>query len=115
MPFLMVLYVNNADDVRGMVGAINESDLTPDNLRIAGVYRWPTRDQLSCTGFCTNRNRMSPWKRNIRGYTECGTCGGRHVHTRRWFIGALLDYLGINLMPRSKTPKVFQNPQGWGK
>lgn len=115
MPFIVMLYVPDADDVRGLVKAISESDLTTDHIRTAGIYRWPLKADLSCQGFCSNKNHASPWRRNVRGHMECGVCGGRHVHTRKRFIGALLDYLGMNLLPRSNTPKVFQNPDRWGR
>jgi hypothetical protein len=120
MPFVVMLYAPDADALRDIPKRMDAGEITSgppleSRAKTVGIYRWPLKGDLSCRGYCSNKNHMSPWRRNVRGHMECGTCGGRHIHTRKRFIGALLDYLGVNLLPRTTTPKVFQNPDGWGR
>lgn len=109
MPFIAIVYASTPTQAQ----QIRKRYETGDAGQIVGVYHWPSRDSLTCKGFCS-RKGLQPWSRNRHGWIECGICKGRHVDTRKRFIGALLDYLGCNILRRDKTPKAFQNPQGWG-
>lgn len=100
MAFMVIVYCTTNDDAQRLVD--------DENYRAVGVYRWPSKKELSCGGQCLNG-----WSRNPRGYIVCGGCGGRHKHTTRRFIKSLFDYLGCNFLPRDATPRLFQNPETW--
>lgn len=78
-----------------------------------GIYRFPSPDDAPhppCTGM-PHRG----WTRDqAGGFMRC-ECGGRHPRWRSRFVGALLDNLGYNLMPRDKTSKLFRNPKTHGR
>ena len=109
MPYLAIVYVADAHTANRIVERYSPGDAG----RLVGLYAYPKNVALQCRGFCANKNAASPWRRSPRGFMVCGVCGGRHIHTRRRLIGALFDYLGVNRLPRVKTPGAFQNPKGW--
>jgi hypothetical protein len=108
MPFLAIVYVRD----RTAADRIVERYAHGDAGRIVGLYNWPKKDELTCKGFCATRRGMG-WSRHREGHMICAVCGSRHIQTRRRLVGALLDYLGVNLMKRSTTPPAFRNPEGW--
>lgn len=109
MPFLAIVYLPDRQSADSMM---SPDVLLPKGVKLVGVYEWPRKEQLTCKGFCATRKGMG-WSRHRKGHMVCVVCGGRHVHTRRRFVGALLDYLGINLLDGGSTPPAFRNPEGW--
>lgn len=109
MPYLAIVYV--PDDMTAE--AIRERhSMTTTEGRLVALHEWPRKEDLTCRGFC-NDGKLSPWIRAPKGYIVCGICGGRHVHTRRRLLAAIRQYLGVNMLPRDKTPGAFVNPEGW--
>lgn len=106
-----MVYADDADTAR----AIRDQHTPATGGKVVGLYRFPAKDDCTCTGSCSRRTNGG-WTRHAKGgHMICGGCGKRHQDTRKRLIGSLLDYLGINLLPRDKTPKLFQNPFGWGR
>jgi hypothetical protein len=100
MAVLVVLYMDDDADT-------SWTDLH-HNARTIGVYDFP---KLADVGHTCTGTMHGGWLRNEDGYIVC-VCGGRHPEWRKRFLGALRDYLGYNLLPRAKTPRIFQNPEG---
>jgi hypothetical protein len=82
-----------------------------DAGRIVGLYEFPNRSELECTGHCV-RKGSGAWRRDKLGFMKCGICGSRNVNVRRWLVGHLFDLLGANLYP--DAPKLFRTPEGYG-
>lgn len=59
---------------------------------------------------------MVGWGRHSdSGHMVHVDCGRRTPRWREALSRGLFDTLGINLLKRSATPTLLQNPQGWGK
>ena len=100
----MIIYARRAEQVRDIVRQHPAATI--------GVYDYPKKPEV-CSGFSTScPTRASTWKRMPEGHMA-HACGRRHKDWRRRFIGSLFDILGMNLLPRGRTPASFQNPQGW--
>lgn len=107
MPFLAVVWCADPDEVQ-RVHAHYTIDDAPG--RLVGVFRYPVRAELKCTGSCTE-GKMSRWTRDPKGFMKCAVCGGRHRKTRSRVIGALFDHLGANLL--KNPPAVMRTPEGY--
>ena len=112
MGILVMVYATDADAARRVHDAFPSTDA---RHKTVGIYEFLNRDQAAemdpptCDG---TPHRPMSWTRSLtRGFMTC-SCGGRHPAWRSRFIGAVLDNLGYNLMPRSRTPRLFQNPPG---
>lgn len=103
MPFLVVLYAADREHADMLV--THNSYVS----RPVGMYRIPTRSEPTCSGLCNEYG----WKRALSG-RWVHACGRLRRGWRRTFAVALMDTLGINLLPRKKTPAMFRNPEGWG-
>jgi hypothetical protein len=108
MPFVALVYVTEREHVRAIVDRYSSGDAG----RIVGVYTIPRAGTVStCNGWC----KEGPgWKRDDSG-VMVHACGGRPRDWRARIRISLLDTLGINRLPRSRTPAMFQNPEGYGK
>ena len=107
MPFLVVIHTDDPDEVRALTSG----------HRVVAVYRMPKRDVPTCAGNCgRNRRHITGWGRHSdSGHMVHADCQRRTPAWRKTLSGGLFDALGINLLKRDRTPKLFQNPQGWGK
>lgn len=108
MPYLVMLVVKDIDTAQGIAGGFSSTDVRP-----VGVFRYPSKEECRCRGFCSGKRHMSAWRRHRDGHMVCAECGYRHRDIRRRIIGALFDYLGANLM-RITPPATFQTPNGYG-
>ena len=118
MPFLAIVWCRDRDAVREVYAANHPDakriDRTPPSRRIVGIFAFPRKDELTCTGFCTARGRkIGGWSRHIRGWMICAICGNRHRDTLKRLRGSLFDYLGANLM-KDKAPAAFRTTPGYG-
>lgn len=112
MPFLALVYVRDADAARALIQEHRNSDSTG---KVVGLYRLPAHDEKLCRGWCVGKRGMNPWRRHQPGgFMICGVCGNRHKDSFRRAIGGLFDSFGINLLPRNRTPRAYQNPETWG-
>jgi hypothetical protein len=113
MPFLTIVWCRDPDAVRKVYAANHPEDET--GHRIVGVFSFPRKEELTCTGFCTARGwKVGGWTRHIRGWMICGVCGQRHRDTFKRLRGSLFDYLGANLMG-DKAPALFRTTPGYGR
>jgi len=103
-----MVYVDGRDDL------LSATELVEDHMpeaRVVGWFRYPTRRELTCRGFCVD-GKLSPWTRDRSGFMKCAVCGGRHRKTRSRVIGALFDLLGANLL-NNRAPAAFRTPDGY--
>lgn len=80
--------------------------------RIVGLYNFPNRAELKCSGTCTRKN-SGAWSRSPLGFMKCSICGSRNKRLRRWFVEAMFDWFGANLIGDS-APALFRTPDGYG-
>jgi hypothetical protein len=111
MPFLAIVYARDADELRHFRDAHEET--WGDTGQLVGVYRLPSSKESTCSGSCS-RGRTAGWTRHKDGHMM-HSCGRRHPDTRKRIHVTLMDMFGINLLRRKNTPKLFQNPEGYGK
>jgi hypothetical protein len=105
MPFIVVQYVKTATEARKIAAE------TPG---VVGVYSLPRAEQVEvCPGF-NGGCRVTSWTRDHTTGVMMHACGKRTRDWRKRIRGSLFDTLGINLLPRTRTPRMFQNPEGWG-
>jgi hypothetical protein len=107
MAFLVVVHSDDPEEVR----TLNSEH------RVVGVYRLPAREVATCAGNCgRSRRHLTGWGRHSdSGHIVHADCRQRTHAWRKTLSGALFDALGINLLKRTNTPTLFQNPEGWGK
>jgi len=111
MPFLVITHVSTIEDAKTIMNA------TPRGVggaRVVGVYRYPDRNELVCPGIAGGC-KGTTWRRAMPEGHMVHTCGRRRPGVRGRIKGALMDLLGINLMPRDRTPAAFRNPEGWDR
>lgn len=109
MPFIAIFHVPDDHTARAMVEG--DVPVSRRDMRLVGLYEFPTKNDPVCTG-CTS-SKGNGWGRSPLGFMRCSTCGHRSRHVRRWFVGALFDWFGANLLG-DKAPKMFQTPEGYG-
>lgn len=116
MGYLVITHVEKLSEARHLIaatpGGIEHEDAI-QSARVVGVYRMPDRDEPVCMGI-SGGCRESGWKRLRRGYMV-HACGLRNRGYRAKIAISLMDWFGINLLPRDRTPGVFRNPEGWDK
>lgn len=114
MPFIAVIHIDDhtavGDPAVAQV-AIEQANL-PKGVRIVGIFEYPERKDIGCTGNCTTKGRLSSFSRDPRGFMKCNVCGKRNRKVRTWLTGALFDFLGANLY--KDAPAVFRTPEGYG-
>lgn len=108
MAYIALVYVRDDDTAQAIIKG--ELPMSRKEVRYVGLYRWPTRDELTCDG-CSSR-KGNGWGRSPQGWMRCSTCGGRSRKVRRWLVGALFDWFGANLLP--DPPATFRTPEGYG-
>lgn len=109
MGFVVMVYAADRDAMLSVTEIVEEH---MDDARPVAVFRYPTRRELTCRGFCMD-GKLSPWTRDRLGFMKCAVCGSRHRKTRSRLIGALFDYLGANLINHN-APAAFRTPEGYG-
>lgn len=111
MPFIALVYI---DDDHTAEAFMEDPPFADQGLRLVGVYDFPSRAELrrGCAGCTTGGRKIQGWTRDKRGFMVCANCGGRNPNLRRWFVGALFDWLGANLYPHA--PALFRTPEGYG-
>jgi hypothetical protein len=112
MPFIAVIHIDGTTPP----GDILAQQHTLEQIygsRLVGLFEYPERKDIGCTGNCSGKGRLSSFSRDPRGFMKCNICGKRNRKVRTWLTGALFDFLGANLYP--KAPAVFRTPEGYGK
>lgn len=113
MGYLVIAHVKNIDAARVMASRLPDVGGAFEGARVVGVYRMPDRDEDVCPGI-SGGCREAGWKRSRRGHMV-HACGLRNRGYRAKIAISLMDWFGINLLPRDRTPGVFRNPEGWDK
>lgn len=108
MAFVVLIHVSTPTHVRAIVDRYSLGDAG----RVVGVYALPAPGVVqTCSGWC---KAGQGWTRDASG-VMVHVCGGRPTDWRKRIRITLLDMFGINRLPRSRTPAMFQNPEGYGK
>lgn len=107
MPFLVVVYTPD----RTRADMIAKRYSAGDAGTAVGVYRFPSRRDAECT--CQSWGRNDGWTRHPDGHLVHGTCMLRRRDFRTRIRVSFMDWFGMNLIRRSDTPTLFQNPEGW--
>jgi hypothetical protein len=102
MGYLIMIYARRPQQVKNILAEHPAATL--------GIYAFPAKNGGVdiCPRGCPGR----AWTRHRDGYMV-HICGRRTRDWRRRIVGSLFDTLGLNLLPRARTPKMFQNPEGW--
>jgi hypothetical protein len=108
MPFIAIVHV--PDHTTPWVINTMITPTLPEGYRLVGVFDFPNRSELKCSGSCTVKH-TGQWVRDRRGFMKCGICGYRNKRLRRWLIGHLFDLLGANLY--EDAPAAFHTPKGF--
>jgi hypothetical protein len=103
----VTLHAKDLDKVKSIMDALQQEPVA----RVVGVYALPTKRDQVCRGFIGGC-RKTAWTRDDHGRI-IHSCGGRAKNWSARLRGSLFDLLGINLLPRERTPALFQNPEGW--
>jgi hypothetical protein len=109
MAYLAIVHVpdHTTDDAFDHIA----TDVEQYGARLVGVFEFPNRSELKCTGGCT-RKGSGAWSRHEKGFIKCSICGSRNRRMRSWFVRSLFDWFGANLYPNA--PALFQTPEGYG-
>lgn len=108
-----MMHVKTIEEARILLNAMpNVGDPVP-SARAVGVYRMPARNEPVCVGL-SGGCKMVGWRRHATGHMV-HLCGKRNRDYRAQLAVAIMDWFGINLMPRDRTPDVFRNPEGWDR
>lgn len=113
MGYLVITYVEDIKAARVMMTNLPDVGGAFEGTRVVGVYHMPPRDEPVCMGQ-SGGCKEAGWKRLRRGYMA-HACGLRNQGYRTQIAITIMDLFGINLMPRSRTPRLFRNPEGWDK
>lgn len=108
MPYIAILHI--PDHTAGPAVIAAEIEVNA-GARVVGIFEYPERKQLKCSGSCT-RKGTSDWRRHPKGFIYCAICGSRNKRVRQWLTAHLFDLLGTNLYP--EAPAVFRTPEGYG-
>lgn len=109
MAFIAIIHIT---DHTASDGLMSPDINWPAGSQLVGMYEFPSRHELKCTGNCI-RGKTGAWHRNPKGFMECAICGSRNKRVRRWFTDALFDWFGANLM-KDNAPALFRTPDGYG-
>jgi hypothetical protein len=84
----------------------------PDSARLVAVHEFPNRLELrrGCLG--CGKGKLVGWKRHRKGYMVCATCERRNPNVRGWFVKALFDWFGANILG-DDAPSLFRTPEGY--
>jgi hypothetical protein len=107
MPYIAIVHIPDHTTAQRIIARLEHGD----SGRIVGLFDYPTKSQLTCTGSCA-RKGMSAWGRDRMGFMKCVVCGKRNRSMRQWLIGSLFDFLGANLY--EGAPTAFRTPEGYG-
>lgn len=102
MGLLAIIHIADHTTADDMVSAS-----LPPGAQWVGLFEYPARRELKCTGNCT-RKGSGAWSRDSRGFMRCSICGSRNRKLRQWVISALFDFLGTNLY--ENAPAAFRTP-----
>lgn len=112
MGYLVMVYTRDKKTAQKMVNRYTQGGMGA----AVGMYYFPAKGIEMCPGVCdATTKKLNGWGRHSGLGFLTHACGRRHRKWKRHFIGALFDYLGVNLVPRARTPKLFQNPDTWGR
>src|SRR3546814_13961022 len=80
------------------------------------MYEDPKGKECRCKSQRTARTKDFGWGEHHTywGWQRHSMCKRAGVWWRRNYGRRLFLALGVNLLPRDKTPTIFQSPQGWG-
>jgi hypothetical protein len=110
MAFIAVIHIDGTTPPDALM---SDEIQWPDGSRLVGIFAYPGRRELGCSGTCTGKGRLSAFARDHSlGFMKCKICGMRNRKVRTWLTNALFDFLGANLYP--KAPAVFRTPEGYG-
>lgn len=107
MPYIAIIHVPDHTAASRVVERFSHGDAG----RMVGLFEFPERRELTCTGGCTVKHTGS-WIRDKKGFMKCAICGSRNRRVRKWLIGHLFDLLGANLY--KDAPAAFRTPEGYG-
>lgn len=108
MPFIAIIHIDGTTPPDGLMSPELK---WPDGSRLVGVFAYPERRDITCTGSCV-RKGMSSWVRDPLGFMKCSVCGKRNRKVRIWLTNSLFEFLGANLY--KDAPAVFRTPEGYG-
>src|SRR6266511_1663425 len=109
MPFVVMVYATTPQEGRQIRDRYTDGDVG----RLVGIYPIPKANtEPTCPGYC--KEAGGAWSRHPHRGNIVHACGKRKRGWRASISRALFDTFGINLVPRENTPKMFQNPPGWG-
>jgi hypothetical protein len=113
MALLAIVHIpdHTADDIESVGQQLHTLEQIYGS-RVVGVYRFPNRSDLKCTGTCVRKN-SGAWSRSPMGFMKCSICGSRNKRLRHWFAAALFDWFGANLIG-DDAPALFRTPEGYG-
>lgn len=107
MPYIAIIHVPDHTTAQRVIERFEHGD----SGTIVGLFDFPERKQLKCSGSCVTKGTGS-FSRDPRGFMKCNVCGFRHQRLRRFLIEGLFDWFGANLY--SKAPGAFRTPEGYG-
>lgn len=115
MPFIAIVHIPDHTPIASAldpeeIGIHLDLDLRPSGAKVVGLYNFPNKSELTCTGNCV-RKGSGAWTRDKSGFMKCAICGSRNKKIRRWFAGGLFDWFGANIYPHA--PALFRTPEGY--
>lgn len=110
MPYIAIVHI--PDDHTADAIIAGELPAGRREMKIVGLYDFPNRSELKCTGYCV-RKGTGAWTRDRRGFMKCAICGSRNKRVRQWLARGLFDHFGANKLKREDTVGLFANPEGW--
>lgn len=112
MPYVIMVYASDEDEADKI---FNQHRPDREGSRAVGMYELPSKHDETCNGCCHKvKGKLNGWSRHPEDGYIVHECGLPHKDRRSRIRTTLLDVLGINLLARSITPPLFQNPEGWG-
>lgn len=113
MPFIALVFARDANAANRLTRTLDPEGYADNGgYKIVGLFRMPEMKKTpTCSGYCS---AGGAYTRHQSGGWMMHACGKRHRDWRKRIFGSLFDVLGMNLLPRAITPKLFQNPDTWG-
>ena len=117
MPYVIMVYAKDEEVAEEIYKQHHPNYPKKNGSRAVGMYRLPSKDDETCTGYCQQgkTGKLNGWTRDKEEGFIVHQCGRPHKDRRSRLHTTLLDCLGINMLKRSITPSLFQNPQGYGE